>query len=61
MDRWVRVRLRSILRKRAGRSGKGRGLDHHRWPNNYFAKLGVFNLEEARTLELMSLRAAANF
>lgn len=61
VDRWMRVRLRSILRKRAGRRGKGRGLDHHRWPNSYFASLGVFNLEEARKLEIMSLRAAANF
>lgn len=61
MDRWIRVRLRSILRKRAGRRGKGRGLDHHRWPNDYFTKLGVFNLEEAQRLELLSLRAAANF
>ena len=43
VDRWIRVRLRSILRKRAGRRGKGRGLDHHRWPNSYFTKLGIFN------------------
>lgn len=61
VDQWMRVRLRGILRKRAGRHGKGRGLDHHRWPNTYFATLGVFNLEEARKLELMSLRIAANF
>lgn len=61
MDRWTRARLRSILRKRAGRRGKGGGLDHHRWRNSYFAKLGLFSLEEARKLELMSLRAAANF
>ena len=61
VDQWVRVRLRSILRKRAGRRGKGRGLDHQRWPNSYFATLGVFNLEEARKLELMSLRVVANF
>ena len=61
VDQWVRGRLRSILRKRAGRRGKGRGLDHYRWPNSYFAKLGVFNLKEARQLELMSLRAAAHF
>jgi len=56
VDRWIRVRLRSILRKRAGRRGKGRGLDHHRWPNSYFASVGLFNLEEARKLELKSLR-----
>jgi RNA-directed DNA polymerase len=61
MDRWIRGRLRSILRKRAGRRGKGRGLDHHRWPNSYFARLGLFNLEEAQKLELMSLHQAANF
>lgn len=61
VDQWVRGRLRSILRKRAGHRGKGRGLDHHRWPNSYFVRLGVFNLEEARKLELMSLRVAANF
>ena len=61
VDRWMRVRLRSILRKRAGRRGKGRGLDHHRWPNSYFASLGLFNLEEARKLELKSLCAAENF
>ena len=61
VDQWVRGRLRGILRKRAGHCGRGRGLDHHRWPNDYFAKLGVFNLKEARQLELMSLRAAANF
>ena len=61
VDRWIRVRLRSILRKRAGRRGKGRGLDHHRWPNSYFTSLGLFNLEEARKLELKSLRDAVNF
>jgi RNA-directed DNA polymerase len=60
VDRWIRVRMRCILRKRAGRRGKGRGLDHHRWPNSYFASLGVFDLEEARKLEHKSLRAAAN-
>ena len=61
VDGWVRGRMRSILRKRAGRRGKGRGLDHHRWPNSYFANLGLFNLEDARRLELKSLREAVNF
>jgi len=50
--------LRSILRKRAGRKGRGRGLDHHRWPNRYFTKLGLFNLKAARELEIISLRLA---
>jgi RNA-directed DNA polymerase len=47
VDRWVRMRLRSILRKRSGRRGRGRGVDHRRWPNAYFAKRGLFSLEVA--------------
>jgi len=47
LDSWIRGRLRSILRKRAGRSGRGRGRDHQRWPNAHFAALGYFNLEAA--------------
>jgi len=55
MDGWVRMRLRSILRKRHKRKGRGRGLDHHRWRNRYFENLGLFSLEQARE-EVMSLR-----
>jgi RNA-directed DNA polymerase len=47
LDRWIRMRLRSILRKRSKRRGRGRGLDHRRWPNAYFASLGLFSLEPA--------------
>jgi RNA-directed DNA polymerase len=47
LDGWIRMRLRSILRKRTGRSGRGRGADHQRWPNAYFAELGLFSLEQA--------------
>lgn len=47
LDRWIRVRLRSILRKRHGGKGKGRGFDHIRWPNAYFADLGLFTLATA--------------
>jgi len=47
LDKWVRMRLRSILRKRAGRSGRGRGTDHHRWPNRYFADQGLYSLVTA--------------
>ena len=42
------VRLRSILRKHHKRRGRGRGLDHCRWPNKYFANLGLFSLAAAR-------------
>lgn len=47
LDSWIRMRLRSILRKRAGRKGRGRGQDHHRWRNAYFAERGLFNLTTA--------------
>jgi RNA-directed DNA polymerase len=47
VDQWVRMRLRSILRKRAGRRGRGRGRDHQRWPNKFFAAQGYFSLEAA--------------
>jgi RNA-directed DNA polymerase len=47
VDGWVRGRLRSILRKRAGRQGRGRGRDHQRWPNGFFAQHGYFSLEAA--------------
>jgi len=47
LDGWIRMRLRSILRKRAGRRGRGRGEDHRRWPNAYFMEHGLFSLEVA--------------
>lgn len=46
-DGWIRGRLRSILRKRHKGKGKGRGLDHIKWPNRYFEKLGLYSLERA--------------
>jgi RNA-directed DNA polymerase len=47
LDAWLRMRLRSILRKRRGRRGRGRGSDHHRWPNAFFAEHGLFSLVTA--------------
>lgn len=58
LDSWVRMRLRSILRKRHKGKGRGRGLDHIRWPNRYFAKLGLLSLKQAKEEE-MSLRKRA--
>lgn len=55
MDGWVRMRLRSILRKRQKKKGRGCGTDHRRWPNAYFEELGLFSLEQAKREEL-SLR-----
>jgi RNA-directed DNA polymerase len=47
LDGWTRGRLRSILRKRHGRRGRGRGRDHQRWPNAYFDEQGLYSLAMA--------------
>jgi len=47
VDGYIRGRLRSILRKRNGKEGRGRGVDHHRWPNTYFTALGLMSLVQA--------------
>src|SRR5215469_15931980 len=44
LDGWIRMRLRSILHRRQKRKGGGRGLDHQRWPNAFFAEQGLFSL-----------------
>jgi RNA-directed DNA polymerase len=44
---WIRMRLRSILRRRLGLKGRGRGADHHRWPNAFFADQGLYRLKTA--------------
>jgi RNA-directed DNA polymerase len=46
LDKYLRARLRSILRKRRGLRGRSRGGDHQRWPNRYFADLGLLSLEQ---------------
>lgn len=56
MAQWVRMRLRSILRKRRGGKGKGKGTDHFRWRNSYFDTIGLFCLNTARDVEQISLR-----
>jgi RNA-directed DNA polymerase len=59
MDQWIRMRLRSILRKRNKGQGRGRGLDHFRWPNRYFEELGLVSLGRVRAKELSLLRNGA--
>ena len=58
-DEWMRGRLRAILRYRLGLRGRGRGMDHRRWPNRYFTALGLFCLLDARAAETASLRNGA--
>src|SRR4051794_16872925 len=58
IDQWVRMRLRSILRKRSKRRGRGAGADHRRWPNAYFQQHGLFSLVEAHMLSRQSVKPA---
>lgn len=56
LDSWIRMRLRSILRRRCGRRGRGAGLDHFRWPNRFFVEQGLFNLKAAHAQAVQSSR-----
>ena len=53
LDGMVRRRLRRILRKRLGRAKRrhryppNRGADNQRWPNAFFADLGLFSFVTA--------------
>ena len=50
LDGWIRMRLRSLLRKRLGKKGRGRGSDQNRWPNHFFAEHGLYSLKSAHDL-----------
>ena len=56
LDGYIRGRLRRILRKRNGRKGRGRGLDHNRYPNVFFAEHGLRSLTATRARECQSLK-----
>jgi len=58
LDGYVRGRLRGVLRKPAGR--KGRGRDHQRWKNAYFTAEGLFSLGQAHAAACQS-RHRANY
>lgn len=53
IDQFVRRRLRAILRKREKRPGFGCNYtDHRKWPNAFFADLGLFATLDARKREV---------
>ena len=56
IDQWVRMRLRSILRRRDRRRGRGRGADHQRWPNAFFRAHGLFSMADAWALAVSPRR-----
>ena len=47
IDGWIRMRLRTILRRRHKRKGRGVGWDHFRWKNAYFVERGLYSLQQA--------------
>lgn len=55
LDQWLRMRLRSILRKRQGRRGRGRGCDHQQWPIAFFNARGLFSFVTAHAALRQSL------
>jgi RNA-directed DNA polymerase len=55
IDGFVRRRLRAMLRKQKHRPGQGHSLnDHTRWPNSFFAELGLFTMSAAHGLARQS-------
>jgi RNA-directed DNA polymerase len=52
LDRFIRRRLRAVLRKQSKRPGRGHcRADHQRWPNAFFASAGLFALHPAWQME----------
>lgn len=54
LDRFVRQRLRAILKKQTKRPGIPKGRDFHRWPNAYFSERKLFSLKAAHELACQS-------
>jgi len=52
LDGWVRMRLRSILRRRSKRKGRGSTIsDSKLYPTRFFAEQGLFSMTDARARE----------
>jgi RNA-directed DNA polymerase len=47
LDKWLRMRLRSIMRKRQKRRGRAKKRDNLQWTNAFFAAQGLFSLAHA--------------
>jgi len=56
LDRWVRKRLRSFLRKRQGRPGCARGWDNVQWPPAFFVRLELLSFVAAHASARQSSR-----
>ena len=56
LDGWIRMRLRTILRRRRGIRGRAKGGDNVRYPNQFFVDQGLFNLAAAHASVSQSSR-----
>ena len=54
LDQWLRMRLRSVMRRRCRRKGRGRGRDHQRYTNAFFVERGLISLEALARAERAS-------
>jgi RNA-directed DNA polymerase len=54
LDRFVRQRLRAILKKHEKRPGIPKGRDFQRWPNAFFGERKLFSLKTAHDLACQS-------
>lgn len=54
VDKWVRMRMRRLLRHQRDGRGRHRGWDHRRWPNAFFHQQGLFSLASAHELAVQS-------
>jgi len=55
LDKWMRMRLRSILRRRQRRRGRECWSDHQRWPNAFFTTQGLYSFVAAHAVVRQSL------
>ena len=56
LDRFIRQRLRMIVKKRSKRRGYPKGADFQRWPNAFFAEQGLYSLVKAHAAACQSSR-----
>lgn len=54
LDSWIRGRLRSLLRRRAKRKGRGGLRESIEYPNTFFVASGLFGLRDAHVRECQS-------
>jgi RNA-directed DNA polymerase len=47
LDQWIRMRLRSILRRRQKRRGRARRRDNREWPNAFFTAQRLYSFVAA--------------